>query len=348
MSLYKRGSVWWIRFTTPSGERVRRSSETADKALAKELHDKLKAESWRVSNLGEKPKYTWDDAGYKWLVETQYKATHEEDRRKLRWLQQYLRGKALDSITRDVVAEIGSIKAKESSPPTANRYLALIRAILRKAALEWEWIDRVPKVKLYREAKRRVRWITPEQARALLSELPLHLREMAIVALATGLRSANLIELSWSQIDLERGTAWIYGDKAKGKEDIHVSLSDAAMSVLRRQIGKHPERVFTYRGKPVAWANTRAWRKTLKRVGLEDFRWHDLRHTWASWHVQHGTPLYDLQEMGGWKSEKMVRRYAHLAPANLAKHAQVVGRLLDGTNLAQSTNEKEVETHVTS
>jgi integrase len=61
-----------------------------------------------------------------------------------------------------------------------------------------------------------VRWITPEQARALLSELPLHLREMAIVALATGLREANLVELSWSQIDLERGTAWIYGDKAKG------------------------------------------------------------------------------------------------------------------------------------
>ena len=205
----------------------------------------------------------------------------------------------------------------------------------------------MPKVTLYREAKRRVRWITPEQARALLSELPLHLREMAIVALATGLREAHLVELSWSQIDLERGTAWRHGDKAKGQEDIHVSLSDAAMSVLRRQIGKHPERVFTYRGKPVAWANTRAWRKTLKRVGLEDFRWHDLRHTWASWHVQHRTPLYDLQEMGGWKSEKMVRRYAHLAPANPAKHAQVVGNLLEGTNPAQPTNEKEAETHTT-
>jgi hypothetical protein len=69
--------------------------------------------------------------------------------------------------------------------------------------------------------------------------------------------------------------------------------------------------------------------------------------TRASWHVQHGTPLYDLQEMGGWKSEKMVRRYAHLAPANLAKHAQVVGELLEGTNLAQPTNEKRALLDVT-
>jgi hypothetical protein len=103
-----------------------------------------------------------------------------------------------------------------------------------------------------------------------LSELTLHLREMAIGALATGLREANLVELTWSQVDLERGPAQMYGDNAKGKADIHASLSDAAISVLCRQIGKHPERVFTYRGKPVAWAKTRARRKALKRVGPTD------------------------------------------------------------------------------
>lgn len=343
MSLYKRGGVWWIRFTTPAGERVRRTTGTADKARAQELHDRVKAESWRVQALGDKPKHTWDDAGYKWLTETQHKATHEADKSKLRWLQQFLRGKELSDITRDVVAEIGNIKATASSPANANRYLALIRAILRKAALEWEWIDHIPKVKLYREAKRRIRWITPEQARALLAELPLHQREIVILALATGLRQSNVVKLTWSQVDLERGTAWIYGDKAKGKEDIHVSLSDLASAVLRRQLGKHPERVFTYRGKPITWVNTRLWRKALERVGIKDFRWHDLRHTWASWHVQNGTPLYDLQEMGGWKSASMVRRYAHLGPANLAKHAQVIGMLLEGTNLAQPIGEREAQ-----
>jgi len=59
MSLYKRSATWWIRFTTPAGERIRRSTGTADKARAQELHDKLKAESWRTHELGEKPKHTW-------------------------------------------------------------------------------------------------------------------------------------------------------------------------------------------------------------------------------------------------------------------------------------------------
>ncbi|NKG36097.1 hypothetical protein CAP43_15045 [Acinetobacter junii] len=87
---------------------------------------------------------------------------------------------------------------------------------------------------------------------------------------------------------------------------------------------KKPSRIalcnkaFTYRKKPIGNINTRAWRKALERAGIVNFRWHDLRHTWASWLVQNGTPLYDLQEMGGWQSSEMVRRYAHLAPANLS------------------------------
>jgi integrase len=156
------------------------------------------------------------------------------------------------------------------------------------------------------------------------------------------LRQSNVVELTWNQVDLARGTAWIYADKAKGREDIHVSLNQVALDVLRRQFGKHHERVFTFRGKPLGWANTRAWRRALVRAGIQNFRWHDLRHTWASWHVQNGTPLYDLQEMGGWKSDSMVRRYAHLAPANFAKHAEVVGRVLMGTNLTQAQNEKSL------
>jgi integrase len=83
---------------------------------------------------------------------------------------------------------------------------------------------------------------TPEQARALLSELQLLHREMVIFALATGLRQSNVVELTWSQVDLNRGKAWVYRDKAKGKQDIHVSLSDVASAVLRRQTGQHPER----------------------------------------------------------------------------------------------------------
>jgi integrase len=90
--------------------------------------------------------------------------------------------------------------------------------------------------------------------------------------------------------------------------------------------------------------NTKAWQKALKRAGIENFRWHDVRHTWASWLVQHGTPLNVVQEMGAWESEGMVRRYAHLAPAHLAPHAEIVANLLSGTSAAQPDDESTLTT----
>ena len=92
-----------------------------------------------------------------------------------------------------------------------------------------------------------------------------------------------------------------------------------AIEVLGRQRGQHAERVFTYEGAPVRQLSTKAWYKALKRMGIADFKWHDPRHTWASWHVQAGTPLFALQELAGWESERMVRRYAHLAPTTVYK-----------------------------
>lgn len=338
MSIYKRGKVWWLRFTAPSGEFVRRSAQTEDRQAAQELHDKLRAESWRVAKLGDKPSRTWDEAAYRWLQETQHKKSHYSDVRKVMWLQTHLSMKPLDAITRDVVMGIAEIKRKQTSPSTANRIIALVRAVLRRAEREWEWIERSPALRLYPEPKRRIRWITPEQAQKLLALLPEHQRDMATFALATGLRQANVLELEWSQVDLQRSVAWIHGDQAKAGRDIHVSLNETALVVLRKQIGKHPERVFTFRGKPIAWANTLAWREAVVRAGMTDFRWHDLRHTWASWLAQNGVPLSEIQEMGGWESHEMVRRYAHLAPANLATRARVVDRLL-GTNSAQSQME---------
>lgn len=114
---------------------------------------------------------------------------------------------------------------------------------------------------------------------------------------------------------------WVQPEDSKNGDYISVPLSAQAMEVLQRQKGKHPVRVFTYKGKPIVNANTRAWKQALKRAGIEDFRWHDLRHTWASWHRMHGTPTHELKQLGGWKSNEMVERYAHLSPEHLSAAA---------------------------
>jgi integrase len=109
--------------------------------------------------------------------------------------------------------------------------------------------------------------------------------------LATALRQGNVVRLRWSQVDLERRTAWIAADEAKGGEDIHVALCDLRLEVLEGQCGKHSERVFTYEGNRIRYVNTKAWRHAVKLAGIADFRRHDLRHIRSSWLMQNGTPL---------------------------------------------------------
>ncbi len=272
--------------------------------------------------MGHKPGRSWQEAVLRWLEETSQKASQKDDIANLRWLDPYLGGLMLPDITRDKIDSLIAIRMREGvTNATVNRMLAVIRAILRRAAFDWEWLDKIPKVKLLPEPKRRVRWLTHEEAGALIKELPEHLAEMVRFALATGLRQANVTGLEWSQVDMERCIAWIHPDQAKARKPISVPLSEKAMQVLRRQQGKHPTKVFTYLGKPVREVNTKAWRNALKRVGIVDFRWHDLRHTWASWHVQKGHSLHVLQELGGWESVEMVRRYAHLGQSHLAQYA---------------------------
>jgi len=90
MSLRKRGSVWWIDVATPSGARLRRSTDTGNKAQAQELHDKLKSELWRLQKLGDRPRRLRQDAAVRWLREQSHKASLEGDKEKLRWLERYL------------------------------------------------------------------------------------------------------------------------------------------------------------------------------------------------------------------------------------------------------------------
>ena len=120
---------------------------------------------------------------------------------------------------------------------------------------------------------------------------------------------------------MTRRLAWIHPDQAKARKAIAAPLNAEAVLLIRKWLGKHQTHVFSFNGRPIIQVSTKAWYKGLAAAGIEDFRWHDLRHTWASWHVQNGTPLFALQELGGWESPEMVRRYAHMSADHLAPYA---------------------------
>src|ERR1700685_4109488 len=159
MSLCRRGSVWWIDFVGPHGQRVRRSTGTSEKALAQEYHDRLKAELWRTSKLGERPRRLWSEAVVRWLKESGHKATLETDKMHLRWLDRFLGGGRVDESNRAHVDRITDARVAEGvSNATVNRTLEVVRAILRKALNDWEWLDRMPRIRMLTETTRRIRF----------------------------------------------------------------------------------------------------------------------------------------------------------------------------------------------
>lgn len=295
--------------------------------------------------MGDKPRHTWQEAVVRWVEETTHKATQEDDVYHLREIGKHWSALYLDEIGRDRLdALMKARQAQGVSHATVNRMLEVARAILRRAERDWEWLEHAPAVRMLPESRARIRWLTRDEASRLIAELPEHLADMARFSLATGLREANVTGLEWSQVDLVRRVAWIHPDQAKAKRAIGVPLNADAVLVLRRWVGRHQERVFCFQArgcddcKPIAKAGTAAWKKALGRAGIASFRWHDLRHTWASWHVQSGTPLHVLQEMGGWSTFEMVQRYAHLSSEHLAEHA---GRIEIGLQVVDQVRRKD-------
>lgn len=145
-------------------------------------------------------------------------------------------------------------------------------------------------------------------------------------ALATGLLKSRVLQARWDEIDLCRRVMTIVGIKIKNGRPLQIPLNDDAMTVLAACQGQHETYVFTHNGEPFFSIENRVWKKALSEAGLTDFRWHDLRHTWASWHVQNGTTLVQLMALGGWKTFSMVQRYAHFNTQHLVQPAKNVER----------------------
>lgn len=285
---------------------------------------------WKVTKLKERPDRDWNDAVLRWCKESRHKRSLKCDIATFRWLDSHLSGKLLKHISRETIERIAFTKEKdEVTPATVNRMLALVRAVLRKAEREWDWIEKAPSVRMRREDNKRIRWLTFGDAEKLKHELPEHLADAMEFTLQTGLRRSNLTSLEWSQIDFARCHAFIPAHKSKSGKAIAVPLNRKAIAVLEKQIDKHPRFVFTYNGHPIIQLSTRAWRNALRRAGITNFKWHDLRHTWASWHVQSGTSLQELQQLGGWANFEMVLRYAHLC----SDHLKAAAERISATNL---------------
>jgi integrase len=327
--LYQRkdSPYWWVDIVLPTGRRVCQSTRLRELKDAEEFLIRLKAKAYEAARRGTDVNRSWQDAVKRYLQEYADKRTLDDDKAHLRQLHPYLSDKQLEAINMDSLWPFINHRRDIDgvANATINRALEVVRRILHLARDEWGWLDRFSKLRMLREPKRRIRFLTREQADGLLQAAPEHMAPVIRYALSTGCRMGEILNLEWRRVDFERQVAWLEPGTTKNGEGRGIPLNQEALLALRSVRGQHFQWCFTYKGKPMERVGS-SWKRLLKQSGIEDFRFHDLRHTWASWHVMNGTSLQELMELGGWKSYEMVLRYAHLAPEHLAHAAARIDR----------------------
>lgn len=321
MPIYKRGDSanWYIRI----GRDIDRSAKTASKTDAQALEAKWRQELRRQTMFGESPRRTWDDAVLRWSQDVgQHRRGWETDSYRLEWLTTKLSGQWLEDISRQTLDDI-MLDRPAITPATHNHFVDLVRAVLRYAARELQWVDRVPVFRRRTVDNQRVRFLKDwAEAERLIQAMPEHWRDPARFSLLTGIRQSTMRDLRWEWVDLKRGTMTIPASSMKSDRRVTLPITKAAAEVLKRQ-PRDREHVFVRPdGQPMGKLHHKVWTAVLRRSGMTGFRWHDLRHTWASWSVMGGMDLYTLQRLGAWESPAMVQRYAHLGDDHLRQAAE--------------------------
>lgn len=318
MSIKKRGDVWHIDIQAPDGSRVRRSTGTTDKRKALEYHDKLKAELWEITKLNKKPQRLFEEAVILFLKDSEHQARFDYKQAHAEYFLKIFSGRTLSSITgEELTNSIPELHLKTKKPianGTKNRYRS---TILRVFSLSHKmgWIDAVPYIPRCGEPKVRVKWITKEKASILIQNLKLNwMKDVCFFALSTGARMSEIFTLTWHNVDFVNRIATVTNENAKSGKARALLLNNDAIELLRKlRFKNNCEYVFSRStNKRVYDIDRRDFKRACTLSGIENFHFHDLRHTWASWHVQAGTPLYTLKNLGGWETLEMVNKYAHL------------------------------------
>lgn len=332
MGLFRRGEIWWMSFIY-NGRQIRKSTETDDRKLAKRIFEKIKGQiaegKWFERLPGED--YTFKDLMDKYLEEySSVKGSTDRDKVSLKHLLPFFGHKIVTQILPRDVSKYKALRRIEgASPATVNRELALMKHCFNVARREWELVrdNPVSMVSMEKEPPPRDRWLTREEEAKLLACSADWLHRMIVFSVETGLRRGELINLRWSNVQMQVKVIVVWG--AKTKERRSVPLSRRAFQVLEtnRRLGGAGEFVFTHPSSNMQ-VNIQTLRTAfdtaIKRAGIDNFHWHDLRHTFASRLAQAGVDPYTVQRLMGHKSFVTTQRYAHHYVDSLRKGIAVL------------------------
>ena len=321
MGLYRRGKIFWFNIMY-EGRRFQESLKTDNRKLAEKLYAKIYMdiiEGAYFENTLAKTVH-FEEMAARYLSEH----AHSRDPHTIKKLSEVFKGYTLSEITPKVLAEYRRRRLEVVKPATVYQELALLRRMFNVAIKEWEWVRENPASKLsfsVGNKNARDRWLTEDEEKELLScaTNPQWLRRLLVVALHTGMRRGEILNLMWQNIDFTRRMITVV--RSKNGEKRAIPMSNFTSSVLKGvKVRDISGKVF-----PISERSLRvAFEKTLKKAGISNFKFHDLRHTFATRLVQNGVDLYKVKELLGHKTLSMTARYAHHYPESLRASVEVL------------------------
>ena len=326
--IYKKpnSKYWYTKFEMEYQglkKRVHKSTRHTSKAKAASFEAQLKQDFWLSMTTRQIEQHSLKEAIELHLLSRQVNRSLLDKKRKLLWWCKQLKNPALSELSTPLIlSEIS--KKVDISIATRNRYLAELKSLLNFCHKELGWIDKVPVLNIIKEPKRAFFKLSPLDVKNLLKASPDYLQPIIAFALLTGLRRGNILNLRWAQVDFERGCLFIEANEHKSKDHVTTPLCLQAIDVLVHLKSKSTSSyVFTTcTNIPLNEIQHRVWSQATIEANVEGLRFHDLRHNWATKHIEAGTDLLALKELGGWKTLEMVQRYAHPSNGYLSQQAK--------------------------
>jgi integrase len=305
--------VWWTRLYLHGRERWYRCD---NKTQAKALYGRLKTEQ-REGKLFEKKKSVpFKDLAQEYvaLVDTRRRRPGDDTARLQRWLSAFGEQDAVTITPRQVERVLTDLQSEGREPATVLRYLTVVKAVFNRAKrLGLLRENPAACVQTPKPNNVLVRYLTDEQEARLLEELPARFHPIVTTAIHTGLRQGELLRLTWADLDWTVGVLTIHETKAGERRRIPMNSVVQQRLMDLKGDAMRTDRLFPHDHRYLR----RVFGKAVDRAGLAPFRFHDLRHTFASRLAMNGANDRTLMALGGWKSPRMLDRYAHLSPAHL-------------------------------
>ena len=333
--LVRRQGLWHIDKRI-GGRRVCQSTGTAKLEEAELFLARQIEESRQAQVYGVRPARSFELAAVKFVRENQHKRTIRNDIAQLKRLMPWIGSLPLKRIHIGVLQSWIEHRRKEGvATGTINHGLKVVRRILNLAQSDWldenglTWLAAAPKIKLLPDTKKRQPYpLNWEEQQQLFSALPAHLAEMALYAVNTGCRDAEICNLRWDwEVKVSTLETFVFivpGEFVKNGDERLVVLNDIARSVVNARRGKHPTHVFAYKGKPVTRLLNSSWCRVRRNLGLEQVRVHDLKHTFGRRLRAAGVSFEDRQDLLGHRSGRMTTHYSAAELSKLIEAANSV------------------------